>query len=36
VMHGGYDRERDRGWTTVDWFAARGACGDVTASACSR
>ena len=24
VMHGGYDRERDRGWTAVDWFCREG------------
>jgi SAM-dependent methyltransferase len=24
VMHGGYDRERDKGWTNVEWFFRRG------------
>ncbi len=24
VMHGGYDRERDRGWTQVEWFLREG------------
>ena len=24
VMHGGYDRERDRGWTNVEWFIREG------------
>jgi SAM-dependent methyltransferase len=25
VMHGGYDRKRDRGWTNVEWFLQKGA-----------
>ncbi|HEY1207553.1 MAG: class I SAM-dependent methyltransferase [Bryobacteraceae bacterium] len=24
VMRGGYDRARDRGWTTIDWFCREG------------
>ena len=24
VMHGGYDRERDKGWTNVEWFFRKG------------
>lgn len=24
VMHGGYDRERDKGWTEVEWFFRQG------------
>ena len=24
LMHGGYDRERDRGWTHVEWFLREG------------
>ena len=24
LMHGGYDRERDRGWTDVEWFLRQG------------
>ncbi len=24
LMHGGYDRERDRGWTNVEWFLREG------------
>jgi SAM-dependent methyltransferase len=26
VMHGGYDRRRDKGWTDVEWFLREGSC----------
>ena len=26
VMHGGYDRPRDRGWTHLEWFLRDGTC----------
>jgi len=26
VMHGGYDRSRDKGWTNVEWFFREGSC----------
>ncbi len=25
-MHGGYDHERDRGWSNVEWFLQDGGC----------
>lgn len=26
VMHGGYDRQRDRGWSNLEWFLRAGSC----------
>jgi SAM-dependent methyltransferase len=26
IIHGGYDRERDRGWTQLEWFLRNGGC----------
>jgi SAM-dependent methyltransferase len=26
VMHGGYDRRRDKGWTNAEWFIRKGKC----------
>ena len=26
VMHGGYDRRHERGWTNIEWFLRKGSC----------